>query len=182
MSDKDIGQNDNDRGLIVVYTGTGKGKTTAAVGQSLRMAGHGFRVYLVHFMKGRDYGEFLPLHNLSNVTIVKGGRDEFVYRDNPDPQDVELAQKGLNDARKALFSEKYDLIVMDEINVALDFGLIETSDIVDMIKDKPFHTNIILTGRNAAAEIMEIADTITEMKELKHHYQSGVINRKGIEY
>ena len=103
-------------GLIMVFTGDGKGKTTAAVGQAIRALGHGFRVYMIHFMKGRDYGEFLATAQLPNLTMVRAGRDDFVNRDNPDPVDIELAQAGFAKARKAILSGEYDLVVLDEIH------------------------------------------------------------------
>ncbi|MBS3943528.1 MAG: cob(I)yrinic acid a,c-diamide adenosyltransferase, partial [Dethiobacter sp.] len=125
------------RGLVMVYTGSGKGKTTAAVGQAVRAAGHGYRVYMLHFMKGRDYGEFLAAGRLTNLTIVRAGRDVFVNRDNPEPVDIELAREGFKQARQAIFSGEYDLVVLDEINVAVDYGLIAESDLLQLLADKP---------------------------------------------
>ncbi len=174
--------NGNERGLIMVYTGNGKGKTTAAVGQAVRALGHGYRVYMIHFMKGRDYGEFLSLKNLPGVTIVKAGRDEFVKKDNPDPIDVKFAREGFDYVREALHTNKYDILVLDEINVAMDFGLIPVSEVVDLLKSKPSKVDIILTGRNAPEEICDIADLVSEVKEVKHHYKTGTKSRKGIEY
>lgn len=175
-------EKDNNRGLIMVYTGTGKGKTTAAVGQVLRAAGHGYRAFMIHFMKGRDYGEFLAFENFPSVTIEKAGRDEFVKRGDPDPVDVEMARKGFARVREVLHSKKYNIVVMDEINVAMDFGLISVEDVVELLKNKPPGVDVILTGRNAPAEIIEMADLVSEVKEIKHHYQAGVQSRKGIEY
>ena len=177
-SEKSTGE----RGLIMVYTGPGKGKTTAAVGQALRALGHGYRVYMIHFMKGRDYGEFLSLENFSSATVVKAGRDEFVKRGDPDPVDLELAKRGFAHVSEALKSGKYDIVVMDEINVAMDFGLIPVQDVVKLLKSKPSGIDVILTGRNAPAEIIDVADLASEVKEIKHHYQAGVNSRKGIEY
>ena len=169
-------------GLIMVYTGNGKGKTTAAVGQALRMVGQGYKVYMIHFMKGRDYGEFLAFSKITNITVEKAGRDEFVRKENPEKIDIEMAQKGLASARKAIESGEYDLIVLDEINVAMDFNLIAVEEVLELIKNKPVHIDVILTGRNAPKEIIEIADLVSEIKEVKHHYQTGVQSRRGIEF
>lgn len=177
-SEKSAGE----RGLIMVYTGPGKGKTTAAVGQAIRALGHGYRVYMIHFMKGRDYGEFLSLENFSSATVVKAGRDEFVKRGDPDPVDLELAKKGFTQASEALQSKVYDIVVLDEINVAMDFDLIPVQEVVDLLRNKPAGVDVILTGRNAPAEIIDVADLVSEVKEIKHHYQAGVNSRKGIEY
>ncbi len=175
-------ENNDSRGLIMVYTGEGKGKTTAAIGQALRAIGHGYRVYLLHFMKGRDYGEFWALEKMPGVTIIKAGRDEFVHRINPDPVDVKLAMEGWESAREAIFSDNYDMVVLDEINVALDFGLIPGDEVIEVLRDKPRHVDIILTGRNALPQIIKIADLVSEVKEIKHHYSSGVDARAGIEH
>ncbi len=172
----------NIHGLVMVYTGPGKGKTTAAVGQALRMVGQGYKVYMVHFMKGRDYGEFLAFSKITGITVKKSGRDEFVNKEKPEQIDIDMAQDGLESARKAIQSGQYDLIVLDEINVAMDFKLIEVKDVLELIKNKPVNIDIILTGRNAPKEIIEIADLVSEIKEIKHHYQAGVKSRKGIEY
>lgn len=176
------GKSDSGKGLIMVYTGDGKGKTTAAIGQAVRMMGHGWKVLMVHFMKGRDYGEFFPLIDFPGVTIVKGGRDEFVCRENPDPYDVELARNGFAEAQKAIYGGEYDMVVLDEINVALDFGLLELDDVMEVLQKKPEKVDVVLTGRNASPQIIEIADMVSEVKEIKHHYQKGVVNRKGIEF
>ena len=169
-------------GLIMVYTGPGKGKTTAAVGQALRMVGQGYKAYMIHFMKGRDYGEFLAFRKITGITVEKAGRDEFVNKKNPEQIDIDMAQKGLISARKAIYSGVYDLVVLDEINVAMDFNLVSVKDVLEIIKNKPVHVDIILTGRNAPKEIIEIADLVSEIKEIKHHYQSGVQSRRGIEF
>ncbi len=169
-------------GLIMVYTGPGKGKTTAAVGQALRMVGQGYKVYMIHFMKGRDYGEFIAFRKITGITVEKAGRDEFVSKENPEQIDIDMAQKGLASARKAIESGEYDLIVLDEINVAMDFNLIAVEDVLELIKTRPVHIDIILTGRNAPQEIIEIADLVSEIKEVKHHYQAGVKSRRGIEF
>lgn len=173
-----------DRGLVQVYTGDGKGKTTAALGLALRASGHGLRTYVIQFMKGkRDYGELMAAERLSpNLTILPAGRDQFVNRENPDPVDVDLAQKGLARAKEVVKARKHDLLVLDEINVALDYKLIELNDVMDLIRSKPANLEIVLTGRYAPAQIIEAADLVTEMKEVKHYYKAGIASRKGIDW
>ena len=172
-----------DRGLVIVITGNGKGKTTAAFGQALRAIGQGYNVFVLQFMKGRKYGEFLAAKKyLPNLTIRMSGLDSFVMRDNPAAIDIELAQKGLDVARKAIMSGKYDMVILDEINVALDFKLIDLNDVIKVLKNKPPAINLILTGRYAPAEIIKLADTVSEVKEIKHHYNAGIKDRAGIEY
>jgi cob(I)alamin adenosyltransferase len=183
MEETDIIRKHNTRGLVQVYTGNGKGKTTAAFGQALRALGHGFRVCVVQFMKGRKYGEFIAAEkHLPNLTIHLSGLDSFVMRENPAPIDIELARQGLELAHKAVASGDYDMVILDEINVALDFKLIPLADVVALIRSKPTALDMILTGRYAPPEIMEIADTVSEIREIKHHYGAGIKDRAGIEY
>lgn len=171
------------KGLVQVYTGNGKGKTTAAFGQALRAIGQGYRVLVVQFMKGRKYGEFLAAErHLPNLTVLLTGLDSFVMRDNPAPVDIELAHRGLELARQAVASGEYDMVILDEINVAADFKLIPLEDVVELIKSKPAGLDLILTGRYAPPEIVALADTATEMREIRHHYNAGVKDRAGIEY
>ena len=169
-------------GLIMVYTGDGKGKTTAAVGQAVRALGHGYKVFMIHFMKGRDYGEFLATDKMQNLTLVRAGRDDFVSRENPDPVDVELADNGFEQAEKAVMSGDYNLVVLDEINVAVDYSLIEESRLLELLKNKPQHVALVLTGRNASPELVKMADTVSEVLAIKHHYETGADCCKGIEY
>jgi cob(I)alamin adenosyltransferase len=171
------------KGLVIVITGNGKGKTTAAFGQALRAIGHGYKVFVLQFMKGRKYGEFIAAEKyLPNLTIRMSGLDSFVMRDNPAAIDIELAQKGLDVARKAITSGKYDMVILDEINVALDFKLIALTEVIELIKNKPANLDLILTGRYAPKEIIKLADTVSEIKEIKHHYTAGIKDRAGIEY
>ncbi|WP_088553216.1 cob(I)yrinic acid a,c-diamide adenosyltransferase [Calderihabitans maritimus] len=171
------------KGLIQIYTGNGKGKTTAALGQALRAAGHGLRVYMLQFMKGSEnYGEVKISSLLPTFTIVQSGRHEFVSKENPDPIDIELAEQGLRLAREAIFSGRYDMVILDEINVALDFGLIDLERIIEIIKNKPPELDLILTGRYAPLELYELADLVSEIRDVKHHYYKGVKAREGIEY
>ena len=171
------------KGLVIVITGNGKGKTTAAFGQALRAIGQGYKVFVLQFMKGRKYGEFIAAEKyLPHLTIRMSGLDSFVMRDNPATIDIELAQKGLDVAQKAIKSGKYDMVILDEINVALDFKLIALSEVIELIKNKPANLDLILTGRYAPKEIIKLADTVSEIQEVKHHYNAGIKDRAGIEY
>ncbi len=171
------------KGLVQVYTGNGKGKTTAAFGQALRAVGQGYRVCVIQFMKGRKYGEFIAAEkHLPNLTIHLSGLDSFVMRDNPAPLDIELARQGLDMARRTIASGDFDMVILDEINVAADFGLILLDDIIALIKNKPASLDLILTGRYAPPEIVAIADTVSEIREVRHHYHAGVKERAGIEF
>ena len=172
-----------DRGLVMVITGNGKGKTTAAFGQALRSIGQGYNVFIVQFMKGRKYGEFIAAQKyLPSLTIRRSGLDSFVMRDNPAAIDIEMARKGLDAAQKAIKSGKYDMVILDEANVALDFKLISLPDVIELIKNKPAHLDLILTGRYAPQEIIDLADTVSDIQEIKHHYNKGIKDRAGIEY
>jgi cob(I)alamin adenosyltransferase len=171
------------RGLVIVITGNGKGKTTSAFGQALRAVGQGYKVFIVQFMKGRDYGEFVAAEKyLPRLTILRTGLDSFVMRDHPAPVDIELARRGFELVKKAVASGKYDMVILDEINVAVDFKLIPLQDVIDLIKNKPSALDLILTGRYAAREVIKLADTVSEIKEIKHHYAAGIKDRAGIEY
>ena len=171
------------RGLVMVVTGDGKGKTTSALGQALRALGHGYRVAMFQFMKGRKYGELLAAERfLPGLAIRLCGLDSFVMRDNPAPVDVEMAREGFALAREAVRSGAYDMVILDEINVAVDFRLIPLKDVLDLVAEKPPALDLILTGRYAAPELIAIADTVSEIREVKHHYAAGVKDRAGIEY
>jgi cob(I)alamin adenosyltransferase len=171
------------KGYVQVYTGNGQGKTTAALGQALRALGHGKKVLVIQFMKGRKYGEVICAEQcLPNLTVRLCGLDSFVMRGNPAPVDVELARQGLDLARNAILSGDYDMVILDEINVAMDFGLVPVESVVSMLKHKPAGVDVILTGRYAPKEIIEIADTVSEVKEIKHHYAQGIKERAGIEF
>ncbi len=170
------------KGIVMLFTGDGKGKTTAALGAAVRAAGHGAEVLIIQFMKGRLYGELTAVEKLDNLTIEQYGRDEFVDPKDPEKIDVELAEKGWARALEAVASDPPSLLVLDEINIAVSFGLIPLESVVDFVRNRPDGLDLILTGRYAARELIDIADTVTEMKEIKHHYNAGVQMRKGIEY
>jgi len=172
-----------EKGLVQVYTGNGKGKTTASLGLAFRAVGHGFKVMVIQFMKGNiQYGELESAKKLSPyLTIHQMGRETFVSKTNPDPVDIEWAQKGFALAKEAILSGNYDVVILDEINVAVDYGLIALSDLLQLLDSKPLTVELILTGRNAAPEIIEKADLVTEMLERKHYYKKGINAREGIE-
>jgi cob(I)alamin adenosyltransferase len=171
------------KGMIQVYTGTGKGKTTAALGLAMRALGHDLKVYIIQFMKGNiRYGEVETARQLSpNVVLKQMGRETFVDRKNPDRIDIELAQKAFQLAKEVIGGGKYDIVVLDEINVAVDYGLISLETLLDLLDSKPAHVELILTGRSAKEEVIERADLVTEMVEVKHYYREGTHSRKGIE-
>jgi len=172
-----------EKGLIQVYTGDGKGKTTAALGLAFRAVGHGLKVLVIQFMKGNIcYGEIESCKKLSPYLAIKQmGRETFVSRTNPDPVDIKLVQDGFAMAKKAIAGEEYDIIILDEINVAIDYGLIPLTDFLQVLDTKPSGVELILTGRNARPEVMDRADLVTEMVERKHYYKNGVSARRGIE-
>jgi cob(I)alamin adenosyltransferase len=176
MSESKIG-----KGYVQVYTGNGKGKTTAALGLALRASGAGLRTYLGQFMKGRHYSELDAARGLAPlVTIEQYGRPDFCEPGKVSPEDVALARAGLDKIRAAL-AAGYDLVVMDEVCTALHFKLLDVNEILEVVQNKPDGVELILTGRYAPDEIIAAADLATEMKEIKHYYQQGVQARKGVE-
>jgi len=171
------------QGFVQIYTGNGKGKSTAALGQSVRAAGFGLKTYIAQFMKEYPYSELNSLKHLSEwITIEQFGGDDFVYRKElPGEEELAKARKGLQTSKEKMLSGHYDLIILDEAIVAIYFKLIETKDLVSFIKEKPENVELILTGRYCPAELIDLADLATEMKEVKHYYQKGITSRKGIE-
>jgi len=173
----------NVKGLVQVFTGNGKGKTTAALGTILRAAGHGLRIFIVFFMKGDyGYGEFSTLSRLPHVEMASFGFRHFTDPANIKPEEMEQARLALSAAREAIISGNYDLVVLDEVNVALGFKLLELDEVVKLIKDKPPDVELILTGRYADTRLIEMADLVTEMVKVKHPFDKGIKARKGIEY
>ena len=172
-----------EQGLVQVYTGNGKGKTSAAFGLALRAIGRGLKVYIVQFIKGGfDYGELYVVDRLPNLKLKAFGRGEFVTEKPPGKEDVELAQEALALAEEVVKNGGYDIVILDEINVALNLKLVNLNEVLELIKNKPKHVELILTGRYAPKEIIEAADLVTEMKEVKHPFNKGYEARKGIEY
>jgi cob(I)alamin adenosyltransferase len=171
------------KGTIQVYTGDGKGKTTAALGLALRACGHGLKVLMIQFMKGsKNYGEVIIADEIPGFTLIQSGLPTFVEKDNPSKEDLRLAKEGIEMAAKAVADASCDILILDEINVAVDYGLVGVKQVLEIVKQKPPEMEVILTGRYAPAEFKEIADLVTEMKEIKHHYMSGLGMREGIEY
>lgn len=171
------------KGYVHVYTGDGKGKTTAALGVAMRAAGHGMKVEIFQFMKGNiEYGELESVRILSShITIHQVGRETFVKRNNTDPEDIRLARQGWEAAKEVIFGRKADIVILDEINCAMDFGLIPVAEVLEVIREKSHGVELILTGRNAPAEIVKEADLVTEMLLIKHYFFEGVGAREGIE-
>lgn len=171
------------KGLVQVFTGDGKGKTSAAMGAVIRALGHGLKVYIAYFMKGDYlYGERNILAQLPNVTQENFGAEKFIDPQNIKPEEREQAQKALAAARKAMLSGNYDLVVLDEVNLAVSFGLLELDEVLKLLKDRPEGVEIILTGRRADSRLVQSADLVTEMLKIKHPYDEGVAAREGIEY
>ncbi len=169
------------KGFVQVYTGDGKGKTTAAIGLSVRAAGAGLKVFIAQFIKAGDYSEIKALKKFSDhITIRQFGQGRFI-RGKPADEDITAAQKGLDAVKSAVLSGEYDVVVIEEGNVAVTCGLLSVRDLLDIIAMKPERVEIVITGRGAEPSVIEKADLVTEMKEIKHYYQKGVQARVGIE-
>ena len=170
-------------GLVEVFTGSGKGKTSAALGVVMRAAGHGLRVHIVYFMKGEyPYGEQPVLEALPGVSFCRYGFTTFCDRNNIREEEREQARSALAAAREAMLSGKYDVIVLDEVNVASSWGLVPVDDVVSLVRERPDNVELILTGRGADARIVELADLVTEMVKVKHPYDKGILSRKGLDF
>jgi cob(I)alamin adenosyltransferase len=180
-------------GMVQVYTGNGKGKTTCALGAGLRAAGHGLNVIMICFMKAKlairdaeeeiNYGEFGSTDLIPNFSIIPVGRDSFVDKENPDPVDIKMAQDGLKLAQDAIRNKECGLLILDELNVAVEWNLISLEDQLGLISSKPNDMEVIMTGRYASKEVLDVADLVTEMKEIKHYYKDkNVQARKGFEF
>jgi cob(I)alamin adenosyltransferase len=171
-----------DKGLVQVYTGDGKGKTSAAFGLALRAVGRGLHVYIIQFIKGGfDYGELYVVKRLPNLSLEAFGRGEFIEED-PKEEDYNHAQNAMKLAEKIITAGKHDIVILDEINVALKLRLIKLESVLKLIKQKPKHVELVLTGRHAPNEILQAADLVTDMKDVKHPYREGFQARQGIEY
>ncbi len=169
------------KGFVQVYTGDGKGKTTAAIGLSVRAAGAGLKVFIAQFIKAGDYSEIKALKKFSDhITIRQFGQGRFI-RGKPADEDITAAQKGLDAVKSAALSGEYDIVVIEEGNVAVTCGLLSVRDLLDIIAMKPERVELVITGRGAEPSVIEKADLVTEMKEIKHYYQKGVQARVGIE-
>ena len=170
------------RGIFLVITGNGKGKTTSGFGCVLRALGHNFRVAVIQFMKGRIYGELLVLRDRLGVDVYQYGRNAFVDPKRPDPRDVELARAGLDKAWEIVKGGRHDLLILDEINVVTDFNLVPAEEVAALVTSRPRWMDIIATGRSAPPGLIELADTVSEVREVKHHYRKGLESRAGMEF
>jgi len=171
------------KGLVQVYTGDGKGKTSAAFGLALRAVGRGLKVYIIQFIKGGfDYGELYVVEKIPNLKLATFGRGRFVTEIPASEEDTKLAREAFELAKKIVGSGEYDVVILDEVNVALNLKMISIDEVTDLIKNKPKHVELILTGRYASPQIIDAADLVTEMREVKHPYAQGVPPRKGIEF
>lgn len=173
------------RGLIIVNTGPGKGKTTAAMGTGLRAVGQGMKVLMLQFLKGSwHYGELDAVEAFGGKFVMRQMGRGFVKvgAEKPDPEDVKLVEQAWAEGESAIRSGEWDLVILDEINYAISYGMLDAAKVVEGLKGKPEMVHVILTGRNAHPSIVELADTVTEMRQVKHAYEKGVLAQRGIEY
>jgi len=181
MDDRKSKTDSLDKGYVHVYTGNGKGKTTAAIGLAIRAAGAGFKVFIAQFMKNGEYSEIKALKRFSDsIFIEQFGTGRFIGK-TASRLDCEESRRGLDKVRQVLLSGKYQLVILEEANMAVMCGLLTVNDLLDIISIKPDNLELVLTGRYAAPRIVESADLVTEMKEVKHYFQNGVMARVGIE-
>lgn len=169
------------QGYVQVYTGNGKGKTTAALGLALRAVGAGLKVFIGQFAKGMEYSEIKTIREkLPEITIRQYGRDCFIVN-KPTVDDIKLARQGLAEISNIIRSGKYDVVILDEANIAVHFGLFSIDELLKLVRSKPENLELIITGRKAHPELIKAADLVTKMLEIKHYYQQGVPARQGIE-
>lgn len=176
---------EQERGYIIVLTGNGKGKTTSAMGMAMRAMGHGTKVIMLQFLKGTwRYGELETAKRLAPDFSIHPLGSGFVHVDpeNPDPADIETARKAWEICKEALFSGKYGMIIFDEINNAIAYGLLPVDEVLEALKKRPQNLHVVLTGRDAHPRLLEMADLVTEVTEVRHPYRKGAAVRKGIEY
>ena len=172
-----------ERRIVHVYSGSGKGKTTASLGLALRACGHGWKALMICFMKGDpNYGEVLISKKIPNFEIIQSGLPTFVKKGEPSAEDLRLAREGFDIGRKALKDDTLDLLILDEINVAVDYGLLPLEEVMELIENKPDTLELVLTGRYAHPEIVKMADLVSEVLEIKHPYHQGQVGREGIDF
>jgi cob(I)alamin adenosyltransferase len=170
-------------GLVEVFTGGGRGKTTAALGVAMRALGQGLKVHVIFFMKGYyPYGEQKTLAKLPNVSFERFGQLEFVDPAHIREEERLQGQQALLAAYRAVLSGEYDLVILDEVNLAATWGLVDIEGLIRLIRERPTHVELILTGRSADPRLIELADLVTEMVEVKHPYCKGILSRCGIDY
>ena len=169
------------KGYVHVYTGNGKGKTTAAIGLAIRAAGAGMRVYIAQFVKGMHYSELDSLDRyVDRITLKQYGRDCFIERE-PEEEDIQAARQGLEEVKGILASGDYQMVILDEANIATHYNLFSPDELIEVVRSKPEAVELVITGRNADPKVVALADLVTEMKEIKHYYNKGVQARPGIE-
>lgn len=176
---------DSRRGLVLINTGPGKGKTTAALGTGLRAVGNGMRVLVLQFLKGSwHYGELDAVQAFGGNFVLKQMGRGFVKVGGAetDPEDIRLVEAAWAEAREAIYSGEWDMVILDEINYAIGYKMLDPAVVADALKAKPEMVHVILTGRNAHPLLVELADTVTEMREVKHAYQKGILAQRGIEF
>ncbi|MDA3819989.1 MAG: cob(I)yrinic acid a,c-diamide adenosyltransferase [Candidatus Delongbacteria bacterium] len=178
------GKNKHKTGCIQIYTGNGKGKTTAALGLAVRAAGHGMKTCIIQFMKGKNnkYGEHQSLSKLDEIDFFLIGTNDCIRKEDVGQKHIKAANKGLKLTRYVMKNKKYDVLILDEIIVAVWFGIVDKNAVLDIINSKPDAMELVLTGRYAAAELLNKADLVTEMNIIKHPYEHGLKARIGIEY
>ncbi len=170
-----------EKGYVQVYTGDGKGKTTAAIGLAIRAAGAGLKVYIAQFVKMGEYSELKALKRFTDkITLEQYGFGCFIKR-RPSKKDLQIARKGLKMVKNVIVSGKFDVVILEEVNIAVKYGIISVHELSDIIITKPEDLELVITGRYASPRIVELADLVTEMKAVKHYYQKGVKARVGIE-
>lgn len=167
--------------MIQVYTGNGKGKTTASLGLALRAAGAGLKVYIGQFVKGRHYSELNSLKKIKNIKVEQLGTSCFIKK-KPNKRDIELAKIGLEKIKKIISKRTYDMVILDEINIALNLKVLKLKDVIDILKKTPKSLELVLTGRYAPQAVLKLADLVSEIKEVKHYFNKGIKAREGIEY
>lgn len=169
------------KGYVHVYTGNGKGKTTAAIGLAIRAAGAGMRVFIAQFVKGMHYSELDALDRYADrITLKQYGRECFIEKE-PEEEDIQAARKGLEEVKGILASGDYQMVILDEANIATRYNLFSPDELIEVVRSKPEAVELVITGRNADPKVVALADLVTEMKEIKHYYNRGVQARAGIE-
>lgn len=169
------------RGYIQIYTGNGKGKTTAAIGLAIRASGSKLRTYIGQFMKGQEYGDIIALRDNPYIDMEQFGASKCVKKEDITPEYIAKTKKALKKCQNIMLSGNYEIVILDEINIAIWFGLLDEKDVLEVLNNKPDNIELILTGRHAPQLILDRADLITEMKCVKHYYDNGIGARKGIE-
>jgi len=169
------------KGYVQVYTGHGKGKTTAALGLAVRAAGSGLKVFIAQFIKKQRCGEHEALERFGDMIEVRQYGCGFIMGEKPTISDIRAAQKGYREVGEALRSKRYDVVILDEANVAVRYGLLGVQDLLDLIDDRPTGVELVITGRYADEKVVDAADLVTEMREIKHYHKQGVTARRGIE-